>query len=218
MSQRDAEPEAALAADHTPDAAEPRRGGVGRLARLHVAALGLWAGCLAFAGVSAAVLFPTMKKLQPALPGFASYDGDHWMIAAGQAANRVFGVLGPVEWVLASIAVLTLVIPAMVRTMRGRLGMGWAVRAVLVLAAAGLLAFGSLVVQRRMNANSAVYWEAASAGQNERAGAAKASFQRDHPLASGLMQARLVCLLLALGAACAMNGAAGAAASGKDRA
>jgi hypothetical protein len=118
--------------------------------------------------------------------------------------------------VLGCVAVLTLVIPALVRSGRGALRIGWALRALFVMVAAGLLAFGSLVVQPRMNANSAVYWEAAAAGKNEEADAAKASFQRDHPLASGLMQARLVCLLLAIGAACAVSGAGGAGAGRKD--
>lgn len=163
---------------------------------LHAAALGLWAGMLSMAGVSAAMIFPGMKRLAPALPEFAGYSGDHWMLAAGTIANRQFMVLAWAESALALLAVGSLL--ALVASTRGGLSRGLWLRCLLVGAATAVLLFQSFVLQPRMDEHMRLHWDAARAGDNATALEHKQAFAADHPLASGLMQARLGLLLASL--------------------
>ncbi|MGQ0628913.1 MAG: hypothetical protein ACT4PL_12535 [Phycisphaerales bacterium] len=60
------------------------------LLALHTFALGLWFGSLIMSGVAAAVLFPTLKRLDPTLGAYPKYTGSHWLLAAGHVAEIVF--------------------------------------------------------------------------------------------------------------------------------
>jgi hypothetical protein len=169
-----------------------------RLNLLHIATMGLWAGMLAMSGVSAALIFPMMKRLDPALPEFAAYTGDHWMIAAGMIAARQFSLLAWAESVLALIAVGSLM--GLVASTRGGLSHGLVLRCVAVGGATAVLLYQSFVLQTRMDGHMLAHWNAARAGDNEAALTHKDAFTADHPLASGLMQARLGLLLAGLAA------------------
>ena len=61
-----------------------------RLETVHLAALGVWFGALVTVSATAALAFPTMKRLQPALPGFRIDLADHPQIAAGHVMNPAF--------------------------------------------------------------------------------------------------------------------------------
>lgn len=73
-------------------------------------ALGAWALVIAMSGAMAAVIFPTMKQLDPVLPEFVSTPGDHWSLAAGLVMRKVFFISDIAQLVLAMIAVVSLAI------------------------------------------------------------------------------------------------------------
>lgn len=104
-------------------------------ATVHLVTLGLWLAVLASAGVMAALAFPTLKELSPALEGFDLYDAPHWPLAAGTLAERGFTIA---EWATVpafALTVLTLpaVLPrrslglnlARVLVIAGIAGLGW---------------------------------------------------------------------------------------------
>jgi len=57
---------------------------------VHIITLSLWAGAIAATGLLAAIAFPTMKDLNPQLPGITADNAEHWRIAAGAIFNRAF--------------------------------------------------------------------------------------------------------------------------------
>lgn len=159
-----------------------------RAESVHLVALSLWLGALLAVGGIAAVAFPTMKALAPALPGFKVPMADHWSIAAGHVMNPAFFaamiggiVLGPV-----SLAAW------------GSMG---GVRRVLALAAVGLAAAALLGLGLPMRGHLDAYWGAARAGEMESAAAAKERFDALHPWSSRALaaQAGLVGTCIVLG-------------------
>lgn len=72
--------------------------------------LALWLGILLTTGTAAAVLFPAMKELNPTLPGFAGYTGEHWLIAAGRPATSLFRIYQCASGVLAGLTVISLIV------------------------------------------------------------------------------------------------------------
>ena len=63
-----------------------------RVEAIHICALSVWVATLVVGAVCAILGFRTMRLAEPALPGFASYDGEHWRLLAGMMADRVFFV------------------------------------------------------------------------------------------------------------------------------
>ena len=74
--------------------------------------LGAWALVIVMSGAMAAVIFPTMKQLDPVLPDFVSTPGDHWSLAAGLVMRKVFFISDIAQLVLAMVAVVSLTIVA----------------------------------------------------------------------------------------------------------
>ncbi len=72
--------------------------------------LGAWALVIVMSGAMAAVIFPTMKQLDPVLPEFVSTPGDHWSLAAGLVMRKVFFISDIAQLVLAMISVVSLTI------------------------------------------------------------------------------------------------------------
>lgn len=164
---------------------------------LHILALSLWLGCVVTAGLAAAIVFPTMKALDPHLPQYAGYTGDHWMLAAGRIADRVFDATDTAQVGAAVVATLTgvgLLLARVVRA-RSRSALAW------LIALAGalcVLAYTLTILRPRMTTNLIAYWDAASRADNPAAEAARAAFSAEHPLASNLMVATALLVLLAL--------------------
>ena len=75
---------------------------------IHTLALCLWLAALILGGASAAVVFPTMKSVNPMLPDFPGFEADHWKIAAGMVQQRIFFVSDTVQFIAAIAAFLTL--------------------------------------------------------------------------------------------------------------
>lgn len=154
---------------------------------LLAACLGAWLGVVLMSAASAGVLFPTIKRLKPALPDYAAYTGDHSLIAAGRPANHMFlaASIGEIAFVAAASAC------------------AWAARralrrgsAVLVLGLALLLA-ARLVDVSVFRADLARHWDAARAGDNAQALDSKAKLDARHGRMTVMMAGQAS--LLALG-------------------
>lgn len=147
----------------------------------HTAALGVWLGVLAMSGVTAAIIFPTMKSLQPTLGAYSAFDGEHWRLAAGIVQARVFAVADTICAVLAIIAVVTLAL-AWLRTDFG----SWLGRARILAVVVACIALGNqlFVLGPTMSQNVRRYWAEAAAGNNRVAEQARQAFEADHPAAS----------------------------------
>jgi len=162
---------------------------LGVLESLHAGAAGIWVGCVGTVGTLAAIAFPTMKKLNPTVPEFAAV-GDHWKIAAGSVANKMFVVADSVSLACCLLCILTLGLSLFTRAKLGReharTGL-WAVRTLVMTVAAGCLAYQLFILSPRMSANIHQFWDMARTGQVEAANKAQAAFDADHPTASNVI-------------------------------
>jgi len=174
-----------------------------RASALHFASLGVWLGALGMAGVTAAVLFPTMRELDPTLPAFASYTEPQWAIAAGHAAARVFAISEVVQWVTGGLALGSLIFALWRRARAGfRVGPAGGIRVALVVVAVTLTCYQALVLGPRMDRNMHAYWNAARAGEVAAALEHKRAFDADHPRASRAMSQTFAAIALALALGC----------------
>lgn len=178
----------------------------------HAAALAVWLAALVAGGVTASVAFPTMRELDPHLPPFAAYDGEHWPIAAGQIAERVFFITDVAQFAAAMMAILT-VAPLLALGWIPRTRPATVVRIIALFLAVGALAGRLIIVAPSMNASVRAYWSAAVAGENEQAAAHRAAFNELHPIATNLMLLGFVCV-----AACLLASVWSAATHGDARA
>lgn len=142
-------------------------------------------GVTAMTGVVAAVVFPTMRDLDPTLGGYAGYDGPHWSLAAGVIAEKMFHVGFIVTGLMLGLSLVAVLGLVFLRRMSGvpivRLG--------LVVVTLGLFLTHVGWLQPRMDRVSAAYREAASTQQHEVAAEMKAKFDSMHPVASRLVGA-----------------------------
>ncbi len=164
---------------------------------VHLTALGVWAGALFGAGVAAAVAFPTMKGLDPTLGAYPDYTGEHWVLAAGRVAARVFLIADITQFVCAFLAVGGFVLAAVA---------GDRVRSWLKFFRAGALGVAFLLVSYhlliqgpRMDRDLRAYWDAAASGDNATARVHQDAFAARHGGASRIMGATFVATMLTLG-------------------
>lgn len=160
--------------------------------RLVLATIALWLGVLLVSGLTAAVAFPTMKPLSPHLPAYSATP-DHWKIAAGAIANRVFTIAGWAQCALAALAMFSLA-AHLSRAVRGWLN---TTRLLLTLAAALLQGYLSFLLVPRMNRTLSAFMDAARAADPQ-ADLLRKAFDADHPLASNLISALAAVLFLSL--------------------
>lgn len=165
---------------------------------IHGIALALWLGCVATSGLAAAIIFPTMKSLDPRLGEYASYTGDHWMLAAGHVAARIFAATDLAQVVGAAVAGITAACMVASRQADPRRAWSRAWLGCLVISGA-LLVVQVAWLRPTMDADLHRYWDHARAGDNAAAEGARAAFSRRHPTASNLMAGTAVCVLAALG-------------------
>lgn len=152
----------------------------------HTLALAVWLGMIGTAAVAAAVIFPQMRDLEPSLAGYPNYTGEHWMLAAGKIANRIFMIGDTVQAITAGIAGLTLAV-ALVARRFSPFGVAAGLRLLGILVAFGALSYqlGSLRPEMRRELDN--YWLAAEEGRNEEAQQHQARFRELHPAASRSM-------------------------------
>ncbi len=172
----------------------------------HVLALAIWLAGLLSAGLSAALIFPQMKSLHPSLPDFAQYSGEHWKIAGGMVANRIFLIVDSIQLPCALIALVTLGLSllaankAPIGSPERRPPLAGA-RILLLTLACGLLAYQLFILSPRMAINLNNFWTAAKEGNQAIADAAQAAFDADHPIASNVLTSTAAAVLLLLVAA-----------------
>lgn len=174
---------------------------VARLAQtVSVVALGVWTGALAMAGLCAGLTFATSKDMQPTLPSFANFPDEHWRIAGGQIAQRIFVASDIVQLACAAIAVAALGAISL-------WGRSWftprrmVVRVITLALPMCVLSYQLLVLAPRMDTNLRNYWASAQAGEVDKARAFRAAFEEDHPTASKVLSATCALALVAFIAA-----------------
>lgn len=182
-------------------------------------AVAVWLGAVGMSGVVASTVFPEMRRLDPRLPGYAAYEGEHWRLAAGRVAARVFFAADAIALVAALIATVSLLVSVLHYKARARSGAGLA-RVAGFVAAMALLGFQFSYLGPRMHPELARYWEAAAAGDNEAARAHLAAFDRHHPTASNVLMGTAVALAVTLVAGVwqAMSASEAAGSGGPGRA
>lgn len=176
------------------------------LETVHLTFVGLWMGSLAMAGAAAAIIFPTIRDLDPSLPDYASFTGPHWKLAAGHVASRIFLVADAVALGCLIVSGLTL---GLVVASKEPWRQAWTtgIRLVALFGALSLLTYSFFFLGPRMNTNMRSYWDAAEAGNNEAALQYQAAFDKDHPTASTVMVSSFACVtLLMIAGAFAVTG------------
>lgn len=163
----------------------------------HLVSAAVWLGALVGAGGSAALLFPRMKELEPRLEAFAAYPGEHWKIAAGQVATRLFVACDAVQMVCAGVCFLSLGLVLSRMKKEGVVAGGaMLVRALALTVAMGLLCYQLFVLGPRMQANVQSYWTLAKAGEVERASDFERAFSADHPTSTNVLGGTAVGVLM----------------------
>jgi len=153
---------------------------------IHVAALGLWLGSLILTAASAAMLFPTMHKLEPTLPAYAGYTGPHWLIAGGHVVLRMFLALDVAQFAAMLVSGITFGVAVMWLGLSMK-RVSTFVRVALLMALVGLLSYRLGFFEPAMSENLRQYWLAAAAGDNENAQRLKTVFDAGHPMQSRLL-------------------------------
>jgi hypothetical protein len=164
---------------------------------IHLIALALWLGTLVMTGAAAAVIFPVMKSLNPALPGYAAYSGEHWRIAGGQIASRLFFICDTIQFgagIIAAVTLGVLLFVARVPALRPAM----ILRMVALIAALGILGYQFFFFFPTFNSNMTQYWAAAQRGDNTAAATFKAAFDRAHPTVTILLASSTISVFLAL--------------------
>ncbi len=156
-------------------------------------------GVIAMTAAAAAVLFPTIKQLDPTLASFAEYPTDHWRIVAGQPANMLFQICDALSLGLLAVAALTLALRISVRP-RFQPSASGVVRIIALIALLAATAYGAFVLDARMNKTARAFWAAAEQGQVDEADRLRDAFAADHPKSTVAMTVRLSFALVAMGA------------------
>ena len=163
-------------------------------------ALSLWLGFVLASGTFAALVFQITKGLDPRLPGYEGYTGEHYLIVGGHMAQTVFFVTDVVQFACALVSCITL--GGVFVMLRGQARRPAMVARFLALALAlGSVASLLLIVNPKLTIAMRLYWEAAKAGDNASAITYRAVAAETHPYATGLMLSAAVSVLVALVAA-----------------
>ncbi len=168
-------------------------------------ALVIWVSVLISAGVAAMSAFTVLpeESLGLTLERFAAYEPDHGRIAAGKVLEPIFTFVDVVQVASGSVVLLMLIL---MFTLFGReYGQSWKrpanlARMLAILLAAGLFLVRAITITPEMNRDLQAYWQAAEAGEVERAAALRESFDSLHRRARPLFDGSLLALLVAVGA------------------
>ncbi len=164
---------------------------------LQTLCLAIWLGTVLATGAAAAMIFPTMKSLTPSLPAYSAYSGEHWLIAGGAVANRLFVLADAVQLPCAVLALGSFAFTLSTRKSAGNRG-ALLLQTGAISVATVALAYHLLILSPRMARNLASFWASARAGDNPGALAFKSAFDADHPTASRVLAVIAASVLLAL--------------------
>ena len=160
------------------------------LETINALALGIWAGMLVFVGIAAALTFPMMKELDPTLPAYALYEGQHWRIAAGSVMNPLFSAVGTIGMVALFIAAAVFAL----RIVTWKRGIGWfpiVTRTVLFIGLCFVQCVTHFGLWRQMDQLFRMFSQGAQEGDVYFAEDALAKFNLLHPIATPMMSVLL---------------------------
>jgi hypothetical protein len=162
-----------------------------------LAFLAIWLGALLMVAATAAIAFPSMRDLDPALPGFASYPTGHWEIAAGHVMAPAFAFSEGVQVVCASVVGVCMAI--LIATRRLDLSRPLQLfRIVLVVVLVGALIEYLTRIAQPMQSMLVEFWQHAREGRVDEANGVRESFDVLHPKSSMRLSAIMVGLLVAV--------------------
>lgn len=163
-----------------------------------VSALGIWVGVVGMTSATAGVAFPVVKRLDPHVPSFDAYTGEHWLLVAGRVMYNVFFVADVAQAACAVLAVLALLGRAAVGSATPAPVWPGRVRLVGLVGAIALLAADLAWLKPTMNTALLAYWEAARVGDNLTANAQREAFRSMHPTATAVLLGITAMVLVAL--------------------
>lgn len=164
---------------------------------VHAVSLALWLGFVVAAGTFAALVFGVSKSLDPRLPEYEAYSGEHYLIIGGKMAQTVFFAADVVQFICAMLAVLTLIALFKIRSGEARRP-AMVMRASSLVVAVASLAALLLIVNPKLVAATGAYWRAAKAGDMAGVLTHKAIAGDTHPYASALMATTALMVLASL--------------------
>lgn len=169
-----------------------------RLEAIQVAAWATWSGALLVTGLTAYFVFTLLKGLDPSLPEFAAYDGEHWRLLGGYVAERLFIGADVVGFLAICLGGGAFALACWKGHPHPR---SWiaALRALLLVAMMGIMTFRFAALDPAMQVDLAAYRQAAALGDTENALAMQAEYDTHHKTASNVMVASLLVSLGALG-------------------
>jgi len=166
---------------------------------VHLLALAVWLGALMTGAIAAAIIFPSFRELDPRLPGFEGYDGEHWRLGAGMVQSRVFVWGDIVQLCAAGLAFFTLGLRLIgAGVVRAPRRAATALRVLGVGTGVVLVACNLMFLAPRMNPHLRAYWNLAREGQTAEARAEAAEFELYHTPATRLHGATSLAVLLGL--------------------
>lgn len=164
---------------------------------VHIVALALWLGFVVAAGTFAATVFGVTKSLDPRLPGYEAYAGEHYLIVGGKMAQTVFFVADVVQFACSLIVVTTLIAILKMRGAESKRA-AMVIRASAVVVAMACVASLLVIVNPKLTTATRLYWEAARAGDAATVAVHKAIAADTHPYASALMVTTAIMVLVAI--------------------
>ena len=169
-----------------------------RLEAIQVAAWATFSGALLVTGATAYFVFTLLKRLDPTLPGFELYEGEHWRLLGGYVAERLFFGSDAIGFLAICIGGGAFALACWKGYPHPRTWTA-AIRALLVIALIGVMTYRFAVLDPEMQQDLNTYREAARLGHTEQALAARNAYDVHHRTASNVMVASLALSLGALG-------------------
>lgn len=176
-----------------------------RLEAVQVAAWATWAGALLVTGTTAYFVFTLLKRLDPVLPGYSAYEGEHWRLLGGYVAERLFIGADIVGFLAVCIGGGAFALACWKGHPHPRTWTA-AVRALLIMAMVGIMTYRFAVLDPAMQQDLSAYRQAAALGDTGNALAFQSAYDIRHKTASNVMVASLLITLGALGYTMATTG------------
>lgn len=163
---------------------------------IYISTLAFWLASIVFSALFAAILFPTMKQLDPHIAGLPEGVQEHWRLAAGKIAGPIFELVGGLQRVFVAITFLALCllwscvleIPPAARKLRS---IAW------IPLAATALATDFLVI-RPMASHLAQFWTSVQANDLATAQHHRSVFDNLHHYSTTMLGATAALLVLTI--------------------
>lgn len=169
-----------------------------RLEAIQVAAWATWAGALLVTGATAYFVFTLLKRLDPTLPEYAAYGGEHWRLLGGYVAERLFIGGDVVGFLAICVGGGAFALACWKGHPHPRTWVA-AFRALLIMAMVGVMTYRFAVLDPAMQADLAAYRQAAALGDTETALSLQGEYDVHHKTASNVIVGSLLLSLAALG-------------------